>query len=136
MPPVQPSASVAATGLGIRYVGTDPMFVYAFSGLSNGTGAFVDVLDFTSGVGVINAQYQLTADWDGIGSDQLFIDLYFNEVQLSRERANINSGEGPHLNRPYYVIIPPLTRFRLAIKTDSTASRTGIFFSGRVYGAE
>jgi len=133
MAPVQPEASVASVGLGVRYVSD---FAYAFSGIISGTGSFIDALDFTSGSGIIDAQYQLTADWDAIGSNQLFLDLYLNEIKVSDERANVDSGESPHLNRPYYLIIPPFTRFRLAINTEATASRCSIFLRGRVYGAE
>ena len=51
---IQPSASVASTGKGIRYIGE---YAYAYSGsLAVGTGAFEDLLEFTTGSGIIRAK--------------------------------------------------------------------------------
>ena len=51
MEPIQPGASIAATGLGIRYIGN---YAYAYSGpvAADNTAGGTALLDFTSGSGV------------------------------------------------------------------------------------
>ena len=116
---------VAGAGKTLNHVGN---YVWAFSGILSGNP--VDVLDFRTGKEITEIQYQLPCDWDGLGSDQLFIKLYINEEQVSNERANVNSGEGPPLNIPYHILLPPLTRFRLSIGCDSGSF--ACFLKGKV----
>jgi len=107
-------------------------YCYAFSGVISGPGGsgVNTVLDFQTPNSPIKAQFQVTGDWDGMGSDQLFIDLFLNGVQVMDVRANQSSGASPHLNRPYHLILPPLTQFLLQVGVDSGSY--GILFSGKL----
>ena len=64
------SASVASTGLGIRYIGD---WAYANSGwLSVATGADTVLLDFTSGAGMIKADLFWSFDYDLLINGKIF----------------------------------------------------------------
>ena len=67
MAPIQPEASVATTGLGIRYIGD---YCYAYSGVIDLVGASTETqLEFTTGSGLISGEYTFGADANDIDSE-------------------------------------------------------------------
>ena len=129
---IQPSASIASTGPGIRYLGKN--HCYAFSGevVPGGAGAADTVmLDFTTGsgyiVGLLSWQNDASSTADEfynftINGTTFFNGRYANAVDASNDQ-------------PYSLILPPLTR--LVVKMGTTgASKMTATFTGRVYGAD
>ena len=138
MAPVQPSASVAATGLGIRYVGGD--WAYALSGLIQIADTAQTHLDFISGSGIIAAKVSMTgpvkaADVNN-GEAIVFI-CYFNDLAVFNVKLN-PKGEGMPGESTIPIIIPPLTEVKITALSNSNAADyvTSCVLAGRVYGAE
>ena len=127
---VQPSASVASTGKGIRYIGDH---CYAYSGVINLTGSAVDYLDFTTGSGYIIAKIKISADWSGLGSSELYIQFYVNGELVMFERDTGNNYVPGNLEWP--IFLPPNTRLQVQLNAGAT-QEADIIFVGRVYGAE
>jgi len=127
---VQPSASIASTGKGIRYIGDH---CYAYSGVINLTGSAVDYLDFTTGSGYIIAKIKISADWSGLGSSELYIQFYVNGELVMFERDTGNNYVPGNLEWP--IFLPPNTRLQVQLNAGAT-QEADIIFVGRVYGAE
>ena len=140
MAPVQPSASVAATGLGIRYVSD---FAYAISGtVSCAFNTETSLLNFTSGMGVIDGTFNFGIDdvaMDTATAVEFFI--YYNSELGFYRRDEIHGGTGVTKSAtmviPLKLIIPPLTLIDIKAKqSDGTAHDCYGMITGRVYGAE
>ena len=132
MSPVQPSASVAATGLGIRYIGG---YVYAYSGSLNSDGTNdVQQLLFTSGSGIIVG----TINWNrnDNSNDDSLQRILLNGTQLLG--FYVSGGTTAPDRNPLPIIIPPFSkvdvRFSRVGGSETIASMCSII--GRVYGAE
>jgi len=132
MDPVQPGASVAATGLGIRYVGEHS---WALSGqvtdAASGSAA-TTCLDFTSGSGYIMAEFAFASD--ATGADTQYIDLSFNEESVFKTEYD----NSPIINDDQIlkILIPPQTHVIWKWGISSGTKRLCVVMSGRVYGAE
>jgi len=140
-PAVQPNASVAAIGLGIRYIGAEPMFVYAYSGqtsLTSGGGA-ISMLDFTSGSGIIVGLVQSGHDTTQMSASQtLSTEIQFNDVVVFDHLTLFTSSDTQtvDLGSPIHLIIPPFTRVKIIGATsDAGPIPTTYQLTGRVYGA-
>jgi len=135
MASVQPSASVVATGLGIRYIGKDPGFVYAYSGYISVNNTEKTMLEFTTGSGIIRAKVQFNmVDND---ADAYRYIIYFNDQRI---QAWVNKGAVNDVHPDSYIelIIPPFTIMKCtADNVDNTNERTQVVsLTGRVYGQE
>ncbi len=134
MAPVQPNASVAATGLGIRYIGKD--HCYAYSGkIASSAADFVPLLSFTTGSGLIDFEWEY--DYSSNSGDNAVYTLEFNDLTIAS--IFVNGGTvSPSDERRHRIIIPPFTKVLFQAKNQS--NNETIFFharmSGRVYGAE
>ena len=128
---IQPSASIASTGPGIRYIG---QYCYAYSGALILTADLSDYLSFTSGTGIIVGKVQINADWAGIAGNTLYNQIYLNEqlVIFERDTGNDYVPGAPVI----HFIIPPLTKFQLQMKAAAAPTYASATFTGRVYGAE
>ena len=71
------SASVASTGKGIRYIGN---WAYALSGPVNVDNTETDLLNFTTGSGVIHATIQF--NYIIISGDDFQYKVYFNDEEV------------------------------------------------------
>jgi len=133
---VQPSASVASTGKGIRYIGE---YCYAYSGLFPGDTDPNTVLDFTTGSGVIVGRIQLNAPVDDdnptVGTETS-CNIQFNGISISILKATTGASDNApgSINQP--VIIPPLTKVVCIVDSGAVESdRYGsVTLTGRVYG--
>ena len=142
MPPeaVPSNASVASTGLGIRYIGRDPTFAYAYSGevLINNTTE--TCLLFTSGSGFIHAEFFQAINYGNIGNGKFTgFTIKLNDLEIFVNRESTRNYGDNESNNPEVVrfIIPPLTKVETTGYSDQ-ASDNPFFHSivGRVYGAE
>jgi len=131
------TASIASTGLGIRYIGSD--WAYGYSGyVGFNNAAAVPLLDFTSGSGFYVAKWQFSVmdDNEGINEDDTRVVIKFNGEKVF---VNIDSGSPNRVGTAWpELIVPPFTEVEATMQNITDASNlAGFFFvSGRVYGAE
>jgi len=124
----------AGTGLGLSYIGKD--HCYAYSGLitDNDSGSpQISLLDFTSGSGFIDARLSILSD--EVGGQSLYTLIELNDIGVFRLDGD-SSGIGSfQFDNPFYMIIPPFTRFHLKVGSNSTVVFSAMI-TGRVYGAD
>ena len=132
MEPVQPNASVAATGLGIRYIGDH---CYAYSGLVECTDTETDLLNTVTGSGYIlcNLQFNYVSD----SGNNFNFKAYLNGsiVQAYFLTAAEAYTEPDNL---IPLLIPPNSILRCTAQNASTSTGLDMVISltGRVYGAK
>ena len=130
------SASIASTGKGIRYVQN---WAYAMSGATSVNNDETVLLEFTTGSGIIYADfgfwYATAVGGGNIGDDYLFR-ILFNDLLILTQNNNA-SKEIYHPNYPK-LIIPPFTLVTVSAQnsTDTSANDISATLTGRVYGAE
>ena len=129
---VQPEASIASTGKGIRYIGD---YCYAYSGSLAVNNVETTLLEFTTGSGFIRAIFQFY--YPEIIADDYEYSIYFNDVvvgghNVAESYRNMNPG------LPMHFIIPPFTKVKgTAINQENTNSNNQqLVLTGRVYGAD
>ena len=128
---IQPSASIASTGPGIRYIGN---YAYAYSGSVSVDSSGADLLDFTTGAGFINSQLQIsTTGGEGTNFDMI---LKLNDIDIISEEFGNTYQLYPSASSPWLLIIPPFTSFKLNLKSQGSAKAWLATFTGRVYGAD
>lgn len=139
MAPVQPQASVASVGLGVRYISD---FAYAISGeVSCPFNTETDLLNFKSGTGLCVAKLDFGInDVDMDVGVHAFYQVYFNDLRVMYRRDEMigDTGAKPStmLATTLNMIIPPLTQVKITGRqTDGTAHDMYAMLSGRVYGA-
>jgi hypothetical protein len=134
MAPVQPSASVAATGLGIRYVGN---WIYGYSGAVGADDSETDLINANSGSGIIVAEVMFRYAGTSPEGDNYVYRIRLNgEIVLSYlVDQTLENYAARHLAP---IIIPPLTEVRLTAQntTDGSTHNQAALLTGRVYGAE
>ena len=127
---IQPSASIASTGKGIRYVGNH---VWAHSGSISVTNATTTMLSFhTSATSYILAKITIGSK-AGHGDNMDFSFEFNGEQVYSAYEALVSMPT----QRPLNILIPPDTF--VEIKASNKGSTTGRLMEcvivGRVYGA-
>ena len=132
---IQPSASTASTGKGIRYGG---QFAYGLSGTVAVGNSTITLLSFQAGAGVIQGIFNFHRGSGANSGDDYLYKILFNGEELFEQ---LNSGFQSNVEGYIYptrLIIPPLTIVTVtAINNDSSAANNiAVTFSGRVYGAE
>ena len=130
MAPVQPAASVAGTGLGIRYV-QDYMFGY--SGTVSVDTSETDLISTTSGSGIIVAKWHPFYQTSSANNFAFF--AYLNGLLV--QYIEITSSEADTPYTALNLIIPPETKLELKSKNLASGSHNMLVsIVGRVYGAE
>ena len=133
MAPVQPSASIAATGLGIRYIGKDPQYAYAYSGVKASAATPAVFLDFTTGSGTWVADMQCFNHAINGAGNNLQYQVFLNDLMVI---AQTNFDQNNPYNR-LRLVVPPFTRFTVKVDNLSgSADDASVSVTGRVYGAE
>ena len=133
---VQPGASIASTGTGIRYIQN---WVYAMSGVKSVDNNETDLLEFTTGAGLIYADfgfwYATPVGGGNVGDDYQFRILFNNLLILTQNTNDLHTGFSPNYPK---LIIPPLTLVTVSAQnsTDTSANDISATLTGRVYGAE
>jgi len=131
------SASVASTGLGIRYIGD---WAYAYSGLYISVTSENTELDFTSGSGIIVGTVQLNNPVDDDNPSLANVstaNIKFNGISIAIISGS-STDAGTNRSVIQKVVIPPLTRVIITVVSNGNeADRYGsLILTGRVYGAE
>jgi len=124
------SASTVSTGFGVRYIGN---WAYAYSGAVNVKQPASDMLNFTSGTGLIKTKIQFGRA-DGTGDDIFFL-VAFNDIDIIGYTSDeLRKLDWPPIN----ILIPPLTKVIVTgyNNTQDVARSCFCILSGRVYGAE
>jgi len=136
MAPVQPAASVAAPGLGIRYIGEH---VFGISGevlVNNNT---VSMLDFTSGSGYIVGKFAYGIDQNGslYSSKLIGFTIKFNAIKIFQlVTQTVAVYPMMDFKDNYPLLIPPFTKVLIESETtNETNVPTYGILVGRVYGA-
>ena len=135
---IQPSASIASPGLGLRYIGKD--HCYAFSGAIAAATATQTMFDFTStGSGYIVATLTMTAP---IKMADLSLGYYRNwQLDFNSQTVGLYKTESSTEDMPTFIevqiLIPPLTAVILTcVDSGDNATALGTAnMTGRVYGA-
>ena len=134
---VQPEASTASTGLGIRYIG---QHCFALSGTFSASTNPQTTLEFTTGAGYIVGRFQFSGMFDpataAIGSTGGCL-ITFNGIDTLILKVDGTEEDMPSFSFED-VIIPPFTSVKAVIDSSSNdADRVGtVNLSGRVYGVE
>jgi len=125
------SASIASTGLGIRYIGKH---CYAFSGNFASTGTDeTTYLEGLTGAGYIVGQIAFM--YDESANIDIKFDIYFNDLSVASFIIGNAGAAGTGLQPAVVnVIIPPLTKIKATCQGSSSNFTVGL--TGRVYGAE
>jgi len=125
---IPPTASTASTGLSIRYVGN---WAYAFSGIVEVTNTGADLLNFTTGGGLIVATWRPCRFDDDADNIQYF--TFFNGLNVM---GLINThAESSDQSQNYKLLIPPFTHVQVTgdNKSSGTGHNVGMVMVGRVY---
>ena len=134
---IQPSASIASTGKGIRYIGKH---CYAYSGSIQADTTPVEHLNFTTGSGYIMAEFtcigSIIASNPAMGDNSIF-PITFNDILVATLKTETREEDMPTVTI-ITLVIPPFTK--IIVKCDSSAdtagNETSVTVTGRVYGAE
>ena len=132
---IQPSASIASTGLGFRYIAE---YVYGYSGTFGASVSSQTIFDGVSGSGFIvgEFQYNQPVDPESPQNDETSaVEIKFNGITVSILRVNEGSGFTGSVTQK--VIIPPHTVVTATCEsTDNQATMLStLTFTGRGYGA-
>ena len=125
------SASVASTGLGIRYIGDH---CYAYAGTQAVSNESKLVLSFVTGSGYIVANVAMSTDITLVGTGEDFgFQIQLNDIEIVDHEYNpSNYGREPDQVK---LILPPFTDFKGYLSTtDVNDILMGMTFTGRVYG--
>ena len=132
---IPPTASVASVGPGIRYLGKH--WAYAYSGaVSNpagGEGSKTTLLDFTSGSGLIRSKVEFGVEWSG--SDDVYLVMSLNGLDIFNVNYKNPEGQAALTGQPFYILIPPETRFVMTWGIDNVTKDGFAMLTGRVYDA-
>ena len=134
---IQPSASTASTGKGIRYIGNH---VYAYSGFQPASTAGNLVFEFTTGAGYIVGTFQFNAFIETQG-DPTNGAIGSALIKFNGERVILLKTSGASETMPAFatseVIIPPFTDIVVYLDASeiTATEEASINLTGRVYGA-
>ena len=139
---IQPSASIASTGKGIRYIGDhNSRYAYAYSGLIVNAGAAdYEGLSFTSGSGIIIGEirtFGFISDATYDGGKVCVARIKFNGESIALIKTEPSASDMPSSDR-MKVVIPPFTLVEVTLKVFSSDANSyaGATLTGRVYGAD
>ena len=128
---IQPSASIASTGPGIRYIGE---YCYAFSGFVGVNNVETTLLEFTSGAGLIVADIQCNLIAD-TADDQKYV-IYLNDIEIMGY-LTLGAQQSTDSNNVMQILIPPFSILKVTgiNATDTSTNNNAVTLVGRVYGA-
>ena len=129
---IQPSASIASTGKGFRYIGD---WAYIFSGVVTVDEVETTLVDTTTGAGIIVGQFQVDYANAVVYTEDLLFQVYINEQIIYRTTLSAATSNTP--TEEIEIILPPLTKFKITCTniTNSSNRQGAVIFTGRVYGA-
>jgi hypothetical protein len=110
---------------------------YAYSGLIQVSDSEVTHLEFTTGAEYLKGRFELQGATNiatiADGEVSGFV-IYFNGEVIAQPKVG-SAGEAMPTVEHYSVIIPPLTKVKVAVRTAATSAgwKTSVGFVGRVY---
>ena len=132
---IQPSASTASTGKGIRYIGN---WAYAYSGLissSGSEGSPISILEFTTGAGIIVAKFSCCKS-DANTERGLFA-ITLNGAVVAKQFFRTNqAGYDETFPMVFKILLPPFTKVQLLSGFENPTGDVTGSMTGRVYGAD
>ena len=131
---IQPSASIASPGLGIRYIG---QHCYAYSGGITVNNETKTALEFTTGAGLCSVLFYHSGIFAYVGATKtLQMKISFNDnVVIFASRLTSATQSIIDID-PIPAIIPPLTNVKVEVISDNAADIPHyVSMTGRVYGA-
>jgi hypothetical protein len=137
MPPVQPAASVAATGLGIRYLGD---YAYAYSGevLVNSGISPVKMLEFDTGSGIVKGWLTFSVDFTNLSAANKWgWKVSFNGEVIMNYLTEFQTVMTAIQQMPWPILIPPQTNVKVEAQSgdDPHDVDFNVGLVARVYGA-
>ena len=135
---IQPSASIASPGLGLRYIGEH---CYAFSGTFGALTSEQTLLDFTTGTGYIVATLTMTAPFQMTASVTdgrvRGYQLDFNGQTVGLYKADSQQEDMPTIIEAQILIAPFTAVVLTCIDNSEALNYLGTAnITGRVYGAD
>ena len=131
---IQPSASVASTGLGLRYIG---QHCYAYSGGITVGNETKEALAFTTGSGYIIGKLFFTYDITGYSAgEEIGYQIKLNDLEVSDAVYGGNITSPTSNVYQLEILLPPFTKTQINfVCTDATGINMQMVFTGRVYDA-
>jgi len=132
---IPPTASTASVGPGLRYAG---QWAYSLSGVKSVNNVETDLLQFTTGSGILYADfgfwYATPVDGGNVGDDYQFRILFNDLLILTQNTNDLHTGFSPNYPK---LIIPPFTLVTVSAQNSSDTSTNDISatITGRVYDA-
>ena len=129
---VQPEASIASVGKGIRYIG---QYCYAYSGQVNVANIELSLLEFTTGSGIIVGEMQVGSN--NAENEDYEVKIYFNDLVIFSNTFHQQGATYVDIASAVPLIIPPFTMVKATMDNiaDTDERRWTIGLTGRVYGA-
>jgi len=130
---VQPEASIASTGKGIRYIEN---WAYALSGKVPCDNNGATIIESVTGSGFILANFDIFNFADvSLNEDMSFL-FSLNDLDIGYIR--IGSGIELYRSNPLTILLPPFSKITVSGKNEAStsANNLSVIMSGRVYGAE
>ena len=127
---IPPTASVASVGPGIRYLGT---YAYAYSGVIGVADSTVELLNFTTGTGILKAHTQFFYAEDSRDSEDIRYRVKLNGAVVQQGIIGVSDFEAWVYG--FLLIIPPFTEVicdALNVVSSSTRNQA-VTITGRVY---
>ena len=127
------SASIASTGKGIRYIGN---YAYAYSGVIGVADSTVELLNFTTGAGILKTHTQFFYAEDSRDSEDIRYRVKLNGAVVQQGIIGVSDFEAWVYG--FLLIIPPFTEVicdALNVVSSSTRNQA-VTITGRIYGAE
>jgi len=127
------SATIAATGLGVRYIGDDPQFAFSYSGMVASDNVETSLLDFHSQTGIIVGEFQPVYATEASNNQHYLFRVYFNNQTIYRTIVKDGAQDAILEIR---ITIPPLTHVKATAEnvSDTTSLDMAAIITGRVYG--
>jgi len=130
-----PTASVVVPGLSLNYAGE---WAYAYSGTLNVTATPINLLEFTTGAGIIVGKLKVLQSTAAAEADDVLASLLFNELYIFRMVLGKNAFQefDPNSATAVDIIIPPFTLVQVELDNLSgTDADMSAILTGRVYDA-
>tara|TARA_R110000823_G_C15524900_1_gene456059 strand:+ start:97 stop:510 length:414 start_codon:yes stop_codon:yes gene_type:complete len=110
----------------------DNLHAYAYSGIiTNAASGTADsiALDFTTNSEYIRARITILSD--EVGGASLYTRIEMNGETIFRQNLDSSSAGGFQFDNPFYIIIPPFTRFVVKVGANATVDFT-VMVTGKV----
>ena len=131
---VQPEASIAQTGPGIRYIRN---YAYAYSGQIDLNNTTQTLFSYTNGKAVFVGQFQMIFDKSAFGTgESIGYTIKFNNLIVARLELEAATTTTESIQRPVNLIVPPLTQVLITGDTDGGSIVVTGLVTGRTYGEE